>query len=236
MRGVVPAAGEGTRLRPLTDDRPKGLVEVGGRPLLAYPLDTLCDLGVEALVVVVGYRGDRIRDRFGEVHRDTPIRYVEQPEPRGLARAVLAAEPHVEGDFLVLNGDNVVDADLGGVVDRHLAAGADATVVVEEVAPERAGAGGVMTVDDEGRPTGVVEKPADPPSTTALRGFLALSPLVFPACELVRPSATGEYELSAALDLLVHAGATVEAVPLEGRMVNVNTPDDVAAAERLLAG
>lgn len=235
MQGVVPAAGRGTRLRPLTDDRPKGLVELAGRPLLAHGFDTLLDLGVEELVVVVGYRADQIRERFGDGYGGVPVRYVDQGEPAGLADAVLAAESLVDGDFVVLNGDNVVDADLRPAVERHREAEADATLVVDRVDPERAAEGGVVTVDEDGRPVAVVEKPADPPSSLVTRGFYAFSPLVFHAGHLIRPSDTGEYELSAAIDLLIHAGATVETVPLEGRFVNVNEPEDLALAEELLS-
>ena len=96
MQALVPAAGRGSRLRPLTDDRPKALVEVGNRPLLEHVLDALSD-HVDEYVVVVNYLGDRIRDYFGGSYRKTPITYVEQPERLGLADAVSRAEPSIEG-------------------------------------------------------------------------------------------------------------------------------------------
>lgn len=236
MYGVVPAAGAGTRLRPFTDDRPKPLVEVAGRPLLAHCFETLVGLGVDELVAVVGQGGEQIRRRFGGAFDGVPISYAEQPEPTGLADAVLAAEPFVDGDFVVLNGDNVVDADLTAVVERHRVAGAAATLLVEAVSPERATEGGVLCFDDGGQLTGLVEKPADPPSTWVTRGCHAFSPRVFAACRQLEPSATGEYELTAAVDRLVQAEARVETVPLRGRCVNVNTPADLVRAERLFQG
>ena len=236
MYGVVPAAGEGTRLRPLTDDRPKPLVEVAGRPLLAYPLDTLLELGVDELVVVVGYRGDQVVEAFGDAYRGRPVTYVEQPEPAGLADAVRRAEPHVEDDFVVVNGDNVFDADLAPVVARHREADPDATLLVDEVSADEAADTGVLRFGDDGTLEGVVEKPVDPPSTRVTRGCYALSPLAFNACHLVRPSPRGERELSDAVDLLLAAGRAVETVPLEGECVNVNTPDDLDAAAELVEG
>jgi glucose-1-phosphate thymidylyltransferase len=236
MHGVVPAAGEGTRLRPLTDDRPKALVELGGRPLLAHCFETLLDLGVDSLVVVVGYRGDQIVDRFGDRYAGVPIEYAVQDEPVGLADAVLRAEPLVDGDFVLLNGDNVFDADLTPLLERHHKAEADATLLVDEVTTDEAAATGVLRFDDDGELSGIVEKPVDPPSTRVTRGCYVFSPAVFPACHLVQPTARGEYELSDAVDLLLGAGRPVETVAFEGRCVNVNTPADLDAAERLVAG
>lgn len=234
MYGVVPAAGEGTRLRPLTATRPKALVPVDGRPLLAYGLETLVELGVEALIVVIGFEGSQIAARFGDSFDGVPLRYVEQDEPTGLADAILTVEHAVDGEFVVLNGDNVVEADLTPVVDRHRARAADATLVVEDVSPDRAAQGGVVTFGPDGRPASVVEKPAEPPSTWVTRGCYVFSPLVFDACRALEPSPTGEYELSAAIDRLIERGATVATVSIEGRWVNVNTPADLAAAERLV--
>lgn len=236
MQGVVPAAGEGTRLRPLTDDRPKGLVEVGGQPLLAHVFETLVDLGVEELVVITGYRGEQLVEHFGNAFEGVPVRYAEQAEPAGLADAVLTAEDLVDGDFVVLNGDNVVDADLRRLVEHHRTTDADATLLVEAVTPERATEGGTLRFDDDGTLAGVVEKPDLPPSTGVTRGCQVYSPAIFPACHLIQPSATGEYELSRAVDLLLAAGRPVETVPLEGRCVNVNDHHDLAAAEGLLEG
>jgi len=233
MQAVVPAAGEGTRLRPLTVDRPKGLVEVAGKPLLSHALETLVGLGVSGVVVVIGYRGAEIRARYGDSFEDTPLTYVRQDERLGLAHALLQADPHVDGDFLCLNGDNVCRADLGAVVDRHRAAGADVTSLVDDVSRERATEGGVFEFDDD-EVAGLVEKPDDPPSTLVPRGFYAFSERIFDACRLVTPAETGEYELTDAVDLLLHAGRSVETVSLEGWVRNVNTPDDIEwVAERL---
>jgi glucose-1-phosphate thymidylyltransferase len=234
MKGVVPAAGEGTRLQPYTDDRPKGLIDIDGRPLLSHCFDTLLELGVDGLVVVVGYRGDQIVDRFGETYRGVSVAYVTQGERVGLADAVCRAEEAVEEDFVVLNGDNVLDANLMPLVDRHRATEADATLLVEDVSTDEAAKTGVLRFDDDGALAGVVEKPVDPPSTSVSRGCYAFSPAIFHACHLVRRSNRGEYELADAIDLLIRAGRQVETVPLEGRCVNVNTPADIERAKALV--
>jgi glucose-1-phosphate thymidylyltransferase len=230
MQAVVPAAGQGTRLRPLTDDRPKGLVDVAGEPLLSHCFRSLATLGVDEIIVVIGYRGDDIVDHYGDSFAGVSLTYAEQAERLGLGHAVLQAEPYVTGDFVVMNGDNVFDADLDALLDRFRATECAATVLVEDVSREEAKTTGVVTTDDAGRVTSVVEKPADPRSTLALTGCFAFSPAIFTALELIRPSDRGEYELSDALDVLCCAGHEVQSVPLDGWRLNVNTPDDLERA------
>jgi dTDP-glucose pyrophosphorylase len=233
MQAIVPAAGEGTRLRPRTADQPKGLVEVAGKPLLSHVFGTLVDLDVSEIVVVVGYRGETIREYYGDSFGDLPITYVRQGDRLGLAHALLQADPHVEGDFVCLNGDNVCRANLDAVLDCHRETGADATSLIDDVSRERATEGGVFEFDGE-VVVGLVEKPAEPPSTRVPRGFYVFSERIFDACRLVTPADTGEYELTDAVDLLLSAGRTVETVPLDGWVRNVNTPDDVRwVAEQL---
>jgi len=235
MQAVVPAAGEGTRLRPLTAEKPKALVDVAGKPLLTHVFETLLALGVEDAVVVVGYRGDDIREYYRNSFEGIDVTYVTQDERRGLAHAVLQAAPHVEGDCVVLNGDNVVRANLEATVVRHREAGADVTTLVEAVSPERASEGAVFEREGS-KIVGLVEKPADPPSTLIPRGFYVFSELIFPACRLVTPGSTGEYELTDAVDLLLAAGRRLETVPLEGWCHNVNTAADIDLVERQLDG
>jgi len=224
-KAVIPAAGKGTRLRPLTDDQPKGLVEVAGKPLLTHVFESVAELGCTELVVVVGYRGDAIRDYYGDQFEGIPVTYVTQERQCGLADALLQAEPHVTDDFVLLNGDNVVRANLDQAVQRHHDTDADATTLVEEVSREQAQKGAVFERDGE-RVTGVVEKPAEPPSRLIPRGFYVFSPLIFSACRLVTPDDTGEYQLTDAVDLLVTAGRRLELVDLVGWCHNVNTPAD----------
>jgi len=235
MQAIVPAAGEGTRLRPLTADTPKGLVEVAGKPILTHCFESLRRAGVDEIIVVVGYRGDDVVDHYGERFRDVSLTYVRQAERLGLGHAVLTAETAVDGDVVVWNGDNVGEVNLSALVTRHRETDAAATLLVEAVSPERANEGAVFVLAD-GEPVGVVEKPAEPPSTLIPRGVFAFSPRVFDALRRVSPSERGEYELADAVDLLIDADAHVESVALEGWLSNVNTVADVQEASRRLGG
>lgn len=235
MQAVVPAAGEGTRLRPRTDVRPKGLVEIAGKALLTHCFETLVALDVERILVVVGYRGEQIRERYGHTVDGVSIAYVEQPRQRGLAHAIGLAEPHVDGPFVELHGDSILRANPGDVVARRRETDADAVLLVEEVSREAARGLGVCVTDDAGRLERIVEKPDDPPSRLVQTSFFAFSPRIFEACRAIEPSARGEFELPAAITHLLETGGRVETVRLDGWRVNVNDHQDVDAAERRLS-
>lgn len=105
-QAVLLAAGRGTRLAPLTDELPKPLIEVGGRPILDWTLDAL-PRSVEDVVIVVGYRREMIEARYGDERNGRRIRYVEQKELKGTGHAVHEVADLVEDRFFVLNGDDL---------------------------------------------------------------------------------------------------------------------------------
>jgi glucose-1-phosphate thymidylyltransferase len=236
MKGVVLAAGEGTRLRPLTEDKPKALVEVDGRPILGHCFDRLIELDAEELLVVVGYEKQAIIEHYGDAYEDVPITYAHQREPKGLAHALLTVEEHIEGDFMLMLGDNVFEANLGDVVNRQAEDRADAAFLVEEVPYEEASRYGVCDTNDYGEIVEVIEKPEDPPTTLVMTGFYTFTPAIFHACHLVQPSDREEYELSDAVDLLIQSGRTIDAIRMDGWRIDVGYPEDRDVAEGRLRG
>ncbi len=234
MQAVVLAAGKGTRLRPLTDDKPKAMVEVDDRPLVAHCFDKLIELGAGELVAVVGYKKEQIMDHFGDAYRDVPIIYTEQDEQMGLAHALLTAQEYVTDDFMLMLGDNIFQANLHDVVRRHREDRADAAFLVEEVPWEDASRYGVCDTNAYGEITEVIEKPDDPPTNLVMTGFYTFTPAIFHACELIQPSDRGEYELSDAIDLLIQSGRTIDAIGLDGWRIDVGYPEDRDEAEKRL--
>jgi len=227
VKAVVLAAGDGTRLAPLTATRPKPLVPVGGLTIIEHVLDA-CAPHVDGFVVVVGYRGKQVRESLGDEFAGNEIEYVEQAEQRGTAHAVGRARGQIEGRFLVLNGDVVFDeavvASLAGA-EGH----AVATMPVENPS-----AYGVVSVDD-GELTGLVEKPNDPPTNLANLGLYAFDPSVFDAIDEVPESERGEYEITDAVDTLRQEGKSVSVVEHQGEWLDVGRPWDVlTATERVL--
>ncbi|MDB2273365.1 sugar phosphate nucleotidyltransferase [Halorubrum ezzemoulense] len=226
MYGVVLAAGRGTRMRPLTDRRPKPLLPVGDRSLLERVFDTARDV-VDEFVVVTGYRGDAIRDAVGESYRGRPVHYVEQAEALGTAHAVAQAEPVVDDDFLVLNGDVVVDASLP---DALAEAGAPAIAATEVEDPR---AYGVLSVGDDGALAGIVEKPDDPPTTLANVGCYAFEPEVFEYIEDTPESERGEYEITTTIDRLLGDGRRIAVATYDGTWLDVGRPWELLEANEL---
>lgn len=234
MKAVVLAAGRGTRLRPLTAEKPKGMVEVDENPILTHCFERLVELGASELLVVVGYRKEVIIDFYGDEFAGVPITYTHQREQKGLAHGLLTVEEHITADFMLMLGDNVFEANLADVVARQRTDHADAAFLVEEVPREEANRYGVCDVNDAGEITDVVEKPTEPPSNLVLTGFYTFSSAIFHACHLVQPSDRGEYELSEAIDLLLRSGRTIDAIEMDGWRIDVGYPEDREEAERRL--
>lgn len=236
MKAVVLAAGQGTRLRPLTDDKPKGLVEVAEKPILTHCFDQLAELGADEFLVVVGYKKEKIIDHYGDDYQGIPITYAHQREAKGLAHALLTVEDHIDDEFMLMLGDNVFDANLGDVVKRQQEDRADAAFLVEEVSWEEASRYGVCDTNQYGEVTDVIEKPDDPPSNLVMTGFYTFTPAIFHACHLTQPSDRDEYELSDAIDLLIQSGRTIDAIGLEGWRIDIGYPEDREEAENRLTG
>lgn len=233
MQVLVPAAGRGTRLRSRTADQPKALVDVAGKPLLTRLFETLADLDmtIEEYVVVVGHHGGSIVEHYGESVMETPITYVEQSNPLGLAHAVRQADAHIDDRFMLVNGDNLFDdANLDAVARAADTPDVDGALLVTDATIDEATTTGVCEIGPDGQLQSIVEKPDDPTTTVINTGVAVLPPETIHACHLVQPSARGEYELPDAISLLLSAGYRITTVQLEGWRVNVNTPADLEAA------
>lgn len=236
MQAVLLAAGRGTRLRPLTEDKPKAMVEVAGQPILSHCFDSLAALGASEFHVVVGYLKENIIEHYGDAYEDIPITYSHQREQSGLAHALLTVEDHIDDDFMLMLGDNIFEANLGDVVNRQAEDRADAAFLVEEVPMDEASRYGVCETNKYGEIIEVVEKPDDPPSNLVMTGFYTFTPAIFHACHLVQPSNRGEYEISEAIDLLIQSGRTIDAIRMDGWRVDVGYPADRDRAEAILNG
>jgi bifunctional UDP-N-acetylglucosamine pyrophosphorylase/glucosamine-1-phosphate N-acetyltransferase len=227
MQTVILAAGEGTRMRPLTETVPKPMLPVADRPLCAHTADAAVAAGAAELVFVVGYEADAVREYFGNVYRDVPVSYAVQSEQLGTAHAVEQALPHLDGDFVVLNGDDLYDrAAVEALFESTPAVGA---YTVDDPRPY-----GVFSLEGD-RVVDVVEKPDDPPSDRVNVGAYGFPAEAADWFDDVEMSERGEYEITDVVDRLL-AERAVSAVPVE-RWLGVGRPWELLAAnEWKLAG
>ncbi len=161
VQAVILVGGQGTRLRPLTETRPKPMMPLFDRPMVAHQLDHLARYGVTEVVFSCGYRPDALEAYFGDgAGFAIRVRYVTDPIPLGTAGAVANAVPAFAhpGDVLVLNGDILTDLDLGALMAAHRVSGAAATVALTPV--QDPSAYGLVRLRDDRAVREFVEKPS----------------------------------------------------------------------------
>lgn len=215
MKAVILAAGKSTRTYPLTLTRPKPLLPVANRPILAHQLDALSGIASE-VVVVVGYMAETIRERFGTAYEETPLRYVEQTEQRGTGHAVVQCAAEIDEPFLVLNGDDLFDpADLRALAET------DQGGLAKQIDDPRQF--GVYEVDDKNRAVRIVEKPPDLEPRLANIGAYKFTQEVFTVLQDVKPSPRGEIELTAAIQRLADSRA-FQVVEARGEWLPIGYP------------
>lgn len=132
MRAMILAAGKGTRLRPLTDTVPKPLLEVAGRPMIAFPLQLLREAGIKEVAINLHHLGEQIRNCLGAGDSyGVRITYSEENPILDTGGAIAAAKDFFEGEtFVVLNADTAIDLRLRDVMDFHRRCAATATMVL----------------------------------------------------------------------------------------------------------
>ncbi|WP_038049718.1 glucose-1-phosphate thymidylyltransferase [Thermus caliditerrae] len=228
MKGLILAAGRGTRLRPLTHTRPKPVIRVAGRPILHYAVDNLLEAGIEEIGVVVSPETEKdIREALSGYR----VRYVLQEEPQGLAHAVAVAQEFLgESPFVLYLGDNLFQKG----IRRFLQAFQEGvSAVIALVRVENPRQFGVAVLEGE-RIVRLLEKPKEPPSDLAVAGVYVFTPEVFPVIQNLKPSARGEYEITDAIQGLIDQGKRVVGVEVEGWWKDTGRPADLLDANRLL--
>jgi UDP-N-acetylglucosamine diphosphorylase / glucose-1-phosphate thymidylyltransferase / UDP-N-acetylgalactosamine diphosphorylase / glucosamine-1-phosphate N-acetyltransferase / galactosamine-1-phosphate N-acetyltransferase len=224
---VVPAAGRGSRLGPLTVDRPKALIPVAGRPVLFWVIEGLAAAGVSEVVVVTGHLAEQVEALADRA--SIAVSTVRQQSPRGTADALMAAAARVAGrPFVYAWGDLVADpAGYRRVVEAWTGG---AVLAVNRVADPTAGA--AVTVDGAGSVTSIIEKPPPGTSSTPFNasGIGALPADAWVHLAAVAPSERGELEITSALGSMLAAGVPFTAIEI-GPVFDIGTPDGLAAAE-----
>ena len=207
LKGVILAAGEGRRCRPLTQTRSKVMLPVGNRPIMEHVIRALAANDIKDIYVVVGYQKERVMDYFEDgVDFGVAITYIEQNELLGTAHALRKAESHIDEEFLVVNGDNLIDK---RAVNELISAKGDNVILA--ALRRHTGDYGVLIVDN-GAVKEIIEKPGRPCSGILNTGAYKFSPEVFDALKRAPISEQGSYELPDTIMQMIREGEDI--VPL----------------------
>lgn len=232
MKALVLAAGMGTRLGPLTRNVPKPMLPVGGRPLLEHIIEMLQACGITDIALNLHHKPDVILSHFGSGEMwGVRLRYSYESSLLGSAGTALRQLAWVYPEsFMVYYGDVYTDANLSELIDRHTSAEAAATIAVHQVDdPTRCG---IVEFDKSGRVRRFVEKPpADQVfSNWANSGIYVLNPEVLRYVTDI-PSDFGNDIFPRLLD----AGLHIQVHPLTGTLIDIGTPENLQAVQRLFA-
>jgi UDP-N-acetylglucosamine diphosphorylase/glucosamine-1-phosphate N-acetyltransferase len=213
-QAVILAAGEGQRLRPFTVTRPKAMISIADKPILQFIIESLAQVGVRNIVLVVGYREEQVFDYFGSGEKlGVNLTYVAQAQQLGTAHALKQAKDKVKDEFLVLPGDNLIEAStIADFCETKPAA-----VLVKRVnEPLRYG---VVNVQ-RGKVTGIVEKPKEAGSNLVNTGIYAFTKEVFDYIENV-------LDIPDVLNSMLKDDYSIKAVETSGTWLDVVYPWDV---------
>ena len=232
-KAVLLAAGRGTRMRDLTADLPKPMLEVRGKPVAQHIIEGLRNAGVSEFLIVVGYRADVVQNHFGDGSRDKiDIKYATQIVQDGTGRVVdLAREFAGPSPFVLSYGDILVDpSNYKNLVD--LRDGVDAIVSVKS--GEDVSKGGAVFLNERMELIDLREKPApgEPVSPWYNAGVYTFRPSIFEFTAKLKPSPRGEYELTDAIRDMARAGKRIQALELTGEWADVRDPEILAKLNR----
>ena len=234
QKAVLLAAGRGTRMREMTAELPKPMLEVRGKPVLQHIVEGLRDAGITDFLIIVGYRADAVQNFFGDGSRyKIGIQYVTQTVQDGTGRVVELAKNFVENvPFILGYGDILVGSDnYKRVID--LPNEVDALISVTR--GEDVSKGGAVFVNERMEMSDLREKPKPGEATSPWynAGLYAFRPNIFDFIAKLKPSPRGEYELTDAIRELAQSGKKVQALELTGNWADVRDPETLAKLNAL---
>ena len=231
MKALILAAGEGTRMRPLTANIPKPLLPVAGKPFLRHIIETLEGLEIRDIHLLIGWKNLKIKEYFGDGGRfNVSISYLYQEERLGTAHAVGIAKSVMDSPFICLNGDIVVaKAYIKGLMDFYKSHEGNIISLARVDKPERFG---VVNLEGD-RVKEITEKPKLPKSDLINAGIYLFTPDVFKAIEETPKSSRGEYEITESIKILMR-GNDIYGYVLDEPWVEIGRPWDLLRANEVL--
>jgi glucose-1-phosphate thymidylyltransferase len=237
MKAIILAAGQGTRLRPVTLTMPKPLVPVANKALIEYSIDILKGSGYGPIGIVVNDMDSPIVKQLGDGRSlGVKLEYIVQIEQLGLAHAVSLARPFVgDAPFCMFLGDNVFQDKMETLLKTFEDSDAEAAVALGEVPdPERFGIAELSENYD--RIERVVEKPKNPPSNLAISGVYLFRSSIFEAIANIKPSWRNELEITDAIQWLISQGHKVRPYIMKGWWIDAGKPESIIQANQVVLG
>lgn len=234
MRGLLLAGGHGTRLRPLTFTGNKHTLPIANKPMILYGLEHLVNAGIKEIGVILGPIKEGLVGLLGDGSKyGANITYIDQPEPRGLAHAVLTAKNFLQNEeFVMYLGDNLLKEGVKPLIQAFYEKNSDCAIGISHVQnPQQFG---VVVLDDRGRVTKLVEKPKEAISNWALVGIYVFNKKIIDAASEIQPSWRNEYEITDAIQHLLEKNAHIETRVLDGWWKDTGKPSDLLEANQLI--
>jgi dTDP-glucose pyrophosphorylase len=232
-KAVLLAAGRGTRMRELTADLPKPMIEVRGKPVLQHIVEGLRDAGVQRFLIIVGYRAEAVQNFFGDGSRyRIEIQYATQAAQDGTGRVVDLSRNFVANSpFVLAYGDILVDP---ANYKRLINLADDVETLISVTRGEDVSKGGAVFLNERMELVDLREKskPGEPSSPWYNAGLYAFRPSIFDFTAKLKPSPRGEYELTDAIRELAQSGKKVQALELTGEWADVRDPEILAKLNR----
>jgi len=229
MKAVILAAGKGLRFKPLTNEIPKGLVEVNKKSILQRELEALEKAGIRDVGLVVGYKKEKIIEKFGKNFGNVKLQYLPQEHQFGTANAVYQAKNFVgKEEFISINGDLLFEPEL--ILDLISCSGFDAVLVGrKEKEPWHFG---VLKLKGE-LVKDIIEKPekGKEPSDLVNCGIYRFNSNIFPAIEKTRVSKRKEFEITDSIKFLIKE-ERVRWIPAKGKLFDLRAIEDLKKTEK----
>jgi dTDP-glucose pyrophosphorylase len=247
MKAIILAAGKGSRMKELTNELPKPMLEVQGKPILEHILCGLLGAGIREVFIVTGYKAESIECYFGDGHRwNARIAYGRQLVQDGTGKAPELAKEFIgTDDFLLTYGDILVRPETYPSLVRRFREGPFAGVI-SVTGSQDVTKGAINFFDEQFCLLRLVEKPTSAqleefrangwlkPGAPAWynAGIYVFRPVLFEFTARLQKSVRGEYELTDAVNTMAQAGHRLAGLQIEGRWVDVRDPQVLAALER----
>ncbi len=233
MKGLILSGGYGTRLRPLTYSQQKQLIPVGNKPILFYAIEDIIEAGIKDIGIIVGPNKEQVMETVKSKDWNANIEFIYQPEPKGIAHAIIVAEEFLNNEpFVMYLGDNILKEGIVEHVNDFIKSDDEAHILLTEVPnPQDFG---IAQLNEKNEIVKLVEKPREPPSNFAVIGIYMFNPAIFQAVKEIKPSWRNQLEIVDAIQWLIDNGYKVKSAFVKGWWKDTGKPEDIIHANHLV--